>query len=138
MKKKITRIIVAISILFISISPSYAKSAIEAEGATIQPLWTEISQFNNSFNITSSGRADIDSTMYAFYVDLIEVNAQLQQFKNGSWTTIKTWTGTSDDIYCSVTGSWYVLKGYYYRLVSTGTVYENGQQVLSKPIIRAP
>lgn len=115
--------------LCFTVLPSFAESLDNAKDTIIQPRWTEISQFNNSFNITSSGRADIKSSMSAFNVDLIRVEANLQQFKNGSWVTIKTWTGTSQDVICSVVGSWYVQRGYSYRMVSTGTVYINGQQV---------
>jgi hypothetical protein len=129
LKKRILQIALIISILCFTSLPSFAESLDNAKDTIIQPRWTEISQFNNSFNITSSGRADIKSTMYAFNVDFIEVEVNLQQFKNGSWATIKTWTGTSEDVICSVVGSWYVQKGYSYRLKSTGTVYINGQQV---------
>jgi hypothetical protein len=128
-KKLILQITLIISMFFLTVLPSFAESFSKAKESSIQPCWTEISQFNNSFNITSSGRADIESTLYAFSVDLISVKTNLQQFKNGSWTTIKTWTGTSEDAICSVVGSWYVLKGYAYRMVSTGTVYIGGQQV---------
>lgn len=129
MKKRILQITLIISMLCFTVLPSFAESLDNAKDTIIQPRWTEISQFNNSFNITSSGRADIKSSMSAFNVDLIRVEANLQQFKNGSWVTIKTWTGTSQDVICSVVGSWYVQRGYSYRMVSTGTVYINGQQV---------
>jgi len=69
--------------------------------------------------------------MYAFDVDEIKVEANLQQFKNGSWVTIKSWTLTSVKDYCILMKSWYVPKGYGYRLVSTGTVYIGGKQVES-------
>jgi hypothetical protein len=129
LKKRILQITLIISMLCFTVLPSFAESLDNAKDTIIQPRWTEISQFNNSFNITSSGRADIKSSMSAFNVDLIRVEANLQQFKNGSWVTIKTWTGTSQDVICSVVGSWYVQRGYSYRMVSTGTVYINGQQV---------
>ena len=129
LKKRILQITLIISMLCFTVLPSFAESLDNAKDTIIQPRWTEISQFNNSFNITSSGRADIKSSMSAFNVDLIRVEANLQQFKNGSWVTIKTWTGTSQDVICSVVGSLYVHRGYSYRMVSTGTVYINGQQV---------
>lgn len=129
LKKRILLLTLTVLLLCSTIFPAFADSLDNAKESNIQPRWTEISQFNNSFNITSSGRADIKSTMSAFSVDFIMVRTNLQQFKNGSWTTIKTWTGTSEDVICSVAGSWYVQKGYAYRMKSTGTVFVNGQQV---------
>lgn len=129
LKKYLIQLLLIMSIFCSTLLPSYAESADKAEGTIFQPYWTEISQFNNNINITSSGSADIESTILAFSVDLIKVEVHLQQLMNGSWTTIKTWTGTSQDEVCSVIGSWYVQKGYFYRLVSTGTVYSGGQQV---------
>lgn len=78
---------------------------------------------------TSSARTDIGNMMSALKVDFIMVKTNLQQFKNGSWATIKTWAGTSEDVICPVADSWYVQKAYAYRMKSTGTVYINGQQV---------
>lgn len=126
MKKRIIQIVLFVSIFCITALPTYATDRNEA--IIIRPYWTEISQFNNSFNITSSGRADIESTLIAFDVDTIGIEAHLQQFINGSWVTIKTWTEVSTDEICTAAGSWYVQKGYYYRLFSTGTVYKDGRQ----------
>lgn len=93
------------------------------------PLWTEIAEFTNSFDISDSGRATVESILYAFDVDEIRLKADLQQLKNGSWSTIKSWTSTSNDIYCAIGEEWYVVSGYSYRLATTGTVYKNGSQV---------
>jgi hypothetical protein len=43
--------------------------------------------------------------------------------------TIKSWSNTSTDISCSISEIWYVEEGYYYRLVTKGTVYRNGVQI---------
>lgn len=99
------------------------------EANSVQPMWTEISQFTNAFEIESSGRAIANTVLYAFDVDEIRINAALQQLKNGNWTTIKSWTSSSIDIYCILDEAWYVVGGYSYRYVSTGTVYENDSPV---------
>ena len=96
---------------------------------TIQPQWTEIAMFENSFDISGTGKASISVLLYAFDADNLEVVANLQQYRNGSWVTIKSWSKTSADISVSIEATWYVASGYSYRLVSTGTVYENGIQV---------
>lgn len=129
LKKRILQLTLIILLLCLTILPTFANSLDNTKESIIQPRWTEISQFNNSFSITSTGRSEIESTMYALNADLIRVEANLQQLKNGYWTTIKTWTGTSQDVICSVVGSWCVQKGYSYRMLSTGAVYINGQQV---------
>lgn len=100
-----------------------------SESNVMQPQWTEIFQFTNTFEISSSGRAAVETILYAFDVDEIRISADLQQLKNGSWTTIKSWTSSSTDVYCTLEEAWYVMSGYSYRLVTTGTVYENGSQV---------
>lgn len=96
---------------------------------TVKPMWTEIAEFTNGFNISSTGKATIESILYAFDVDEIQIDAKLQQYKNGSWITIKSWTSNSYDIYCTIGEIWYVMSGYSYRLVSTGMVYENSKLV---------
>ena len=92
----------------------------------VRPLWTEIAEFTNSFDIASDGRATVESILYTYNVSDISLKAELQQLKNGSWTTIKSWTGKAKDIYCTIGEAWYVVSGYSYRLVATGTVYKNG------------
>jgi len=91
----------------------------------IQPFWQEITEFRNNFNISSTGKATVTVILYAYDVDSIEVEANLQQYKNGSWVTIKSWSNSSNDYYCGIGESWYVMSGYNYRLYSIGTVYEN-------------
>lgn len=95
----------------------------------IGPYWTYISLYLNTFDISSSGRADIEVLLEGRNVDKSKVEASLQQYRDGRWTTIKNWSKTSEDTYCSLGEAWYVNKGYYYRLLSTGTVYRNNSQV---------
>lgn len=92
---------------------------------TMQYRWTKISKFDNSFDISSSGKATVEVILYASDVDKLKVKASLQQYKGGKWKTIKSWSNTSKDEYCAVEGTYYVTSGYSYRLVSTGTVYKN-------------
>ena len=92
----------------------------------IQPCWEEITEYRNNFDISSTGKATIAVVLYAYEVDTIKVEAYLQQYKNGIWTTIKSWSNTSNNFYCGIGESWYVMSGHDYRLYSVGTVYENG------------
>jgi len=123
------QIILIISMLTMGILPAYATGTVEPEPIIVKPMWSHVNQFNNSFSITPAGMADIESTLYAFEVDVIEIKVDLQQFKNGSWVTIKSWTETTDYVVCKLVGKWYVVKGYGYRMVATGRVYIGGQMV---------
>ena len=132
-KKAIVVFAVILAICSVSFTGAFAQSGNQviddSDYGIVQPYWTEISMFSNNFDISTSGLATVESLLYAYDVDEIKIVAKLQQYKNGSWTTIKSWTETSDDIYCAIGETWYVASGYSYRLVSTGTVYENGSQV---------
>lgn len=127
--KRIIQILLILSVLCLGILPVIANAPVKTEEFIIEPCWKEVFQFNHWFDITSSGRADIQSELVAYDVDLIEVEVELQQFKNGSWVTIKTWKGSDSAPICVVVGKWYVPKKYGYRMVSTGRVYIGGKMV---------
>lgn len=78
------------------------------------------------FDISTDGKATISVYLTARNIDSVKVDASLQQFKNGNWLTIKSWTNTSAGTYAGVSGTYYVAKGYQYRILSTGYVYLNG------------
>ena len=132
LKKAFTILITVFFASFNSITPFVQESdkVIKNSGSKlIQPCWTEISLFSNTFSISDSGLATVESLLYAFDVDEIKINVQFQQLKNGKWITIKNWTSSSTGIYCSLGEVWYVMSGYSYRMVSTGSVYENNSLV---------
>lgn len=53
----------------------------------------------------------------------LNIAAQLQQKKNGTWKTIKTFYGSAtNDRYCYVDESYPVTSGYDYRVVTTNYV----------------
>lgn len=131
------KVFLGLAVMMILCSSSFTVSFAQENGKAIEssksnvmkPNWTEISQFSNTFDISSSGLATVESLLYAFDVDEISIVANLQQYKNGSWSTIKTWSKNSTDVYCGIGETWYLVSGYPYRLVTTGTVYEDGMQV---------
>jgi hypothetical protein len=107
--------------------PSVSKSTKNYEIVT--PFFTNITLFQNVFDISTDGKASISVYLTARNVDSVKVDASLQQFKNGNWLTIKSWTNTSAGTYAGVSGTYYVAKGYQYRLVSNGYVYKSGNLV---------
>jgi len=92
----------------------------------IQPYFTNITIFQNYFEISAVGKASVSSYLTGREIDEVRVDASLQQYKNGSWTTIKSWTATSFGTNAGLNGTYYVAKGYCYRLFSNGKVYRNG------------
>jgi len=92
----------------------------------VKPRFTNISLFQNVFDISTDGKASISVYLTARNVDSVKVDVILQQLKNGNWVTIKSWTDTSAGTYAGVNGTYYVSKGYQYRIMSNGYVYQNG------------
>lgn len=75
--------------------------ALETNQVTISekgPLWVSITEFTNSFEISSSGLAQFDTSLYArSNINKVVINASIQQYANGNWQTIKSWASTSHD-----------------------------------------
>ncbi|WKV07741.1 hypothetical protein Q2T46_09190 [Thermoanaerobacterium sp. CMT5567-10] len=130
-KKFLSIFVLTIIMMTLLSTTGFADDGISKKLVTspITPNWIAISQFTNTFDISSMGKSTVDSVLYAFSVDKIRIDAYLQQYKNGNWVTIKSWSNTSTDISCSISEIWYVEEGYYYRLVTKGTVYRNGVQL---------
>lgn len=94
------------------------------EQLIVQPKFTNISIFQTGFDISSTGKASVNVYLTAQNVDSVKVDTSLQQFRNGAWTTIKSWTNTEAGTNAGLSGTYYVAKGYSYRLVSSGAVYQ--------------
>ncbi len=104
---------------------SYTLQSDDLQKEIIQPRFTYINVFQNSFNISNNGKATAEVFLYAHDVDQVEVQANIQQYNNGAWQTIKSWSSTQQGTSCRLGKSWYVESGYSYRLVSYGYVYRN-------------
>jgi len=122
-------------IIFTFAMPAFAdcdKSSVSkstGNNAIVTPFFTNITLFQNVFDISTDGKASISVYLTARNVDSVKVDASLQQFKIGNWLTIKSWTNTSVGTYAGVSGTYYVAKGYQYRLVSSGYVYKSGNLI---------
>ncbi|MCT4597148.1 MAG: hypothetical protein N4A50_04635 [Vallitalea sp.] len=93
--------------------------------------FTNINTFENTFYISSNGQASVSSYITARNVDSVKVVAILQQYNNGNWKTIKSWSETTKRTRGGAGGKWYVLSGNKYRIVSYGYTYVNGREVES-------
>ena len=57
----------------------------------------------------------ISITGYQGTVTKCSIKANLQQYKNGSWVTIATWSQSFNTFYGTLTGTKAITKGYNYR-----------------------
>ncbi|TWH60695.1 hypothetical protein DesLBE_5140 [Desulfitobacterium sp. LBE] len=100
-------VVLALSLLILCLIPAsmFAQGTSQATESEVGPIWTHITEFTNSFDISSSGLAQFDTSLYArSNVNKVVIDASIQQYSNGSWQTIKSWTSTSN------TNSGYLLK----------------------------
>lgn len=121
--------IIIIIFLMVVSTPIYASNNYDTgieEDTIIKPSFTNISIFVNTFEISTYGKASVSSYLTARNIDRVRIQTNLQQFKNGKWISIKSWVESSNATNCMLSGSYYVPKGYFYRVVSKGMVYKNG------------
>ena len=130
MSKKIMALFLSILLVCIFISPNPAVANQEHEVALeehdIGPMWNYINIFANYFTINDWGKAIVDCSISSFNADELSVEVHLEQFKDGKWTSIKTWSNRGPIPECGLGGNWYVMSGYYYRIYSIGKAYKNG------------
>lgn len=136
MNRILNRGLIKLMIFMLILStPVYATEDYEdiniVENSIIKPNFTYINIFTNAFDISANGKASVSSYLTARNIDNLIIKVDLQQFKDGNWITIKSWTGSSKGVYGGLSGSYYVLKGYIYRAVSKAMLYRNGVLVES-------
>jgi len=128
-KKRIFALILMLLVAVSAVLPANATVNSEykaIDNRIVSPRFTNISIFSNGLNISDSGKATVASQLRARDCDEVKINAYLQRNSNGQWTTIKSWSTTQTGTVAVLEGSWYVLSGYEYRMVSYGYVYSGG------------
>ena len=128
--KRYSFFIVALCLMFVCIvAPVNAEveiENIEAENLIIQPMFTNISEFVNDFNITKNGKSILTSSVSARNVDECKISMYLQKYQNGTWTIVKHWSATESGKLCGLGKIWYVMSGYQYRMKTYAYVYQDG------------
>ena len=137
--KKIVSMLV-LSILLVScLTPCvfavYEQPFIEQE--EIEPRYEIISVITASLNISDSGRADCYSAVKVPTGYKVELLAELQQNNGGRWETIRDWEASGSNR-VSVSGPWYVMPGYSYRLKVTVTAYDSNGNFIEAPVEYSP
>ncbi|MBF4692007.1 hypothetical protein [Fusibacter ferrireducens] len=118
------------SLLLIVILLNALSTSVFAGTELKQPLevttrFVSTSLFNNNFAISSSGKAQAATYINTEDADKIVINGYLQQYKDGSWQTIKSWSKTEYAQINSWNKSWYVVKNHSYRYKVFGYVYRD-------------
>lgn len=133
--KRRTISLIALVLLMASILVMPASAA--EETPTVTPRYVNIMGFNASISVNSSGKAacysfvETANTSYTIYLSIA-----LQRYKDGAWTTIKSWSGSGTGE-VEMDKSWYVTSGYYYRTSATATVYTSGGSFVESVTIRS-
>lgn len=128
MRKKLAMLVLTLLVICLTPMQIFALNQSQQESQqVISPRWTYITEFSNAFDISVTGLFQFNTSLSArSSINKVEVNASIQQYVNGNWQTIRSWTNTSTSSSIEVFREWYVVPGYYYRLVSTGAVYQDG------------
>ncbi len=124
MKKRFMKSVVAIILVMVAV--------FTCSSAAVQPRWKYVSSISGDINISSLGIATVYGTGSAASTQVTKTvcKLHLQQFKDKKWTTIKTWTATSNMRFAAVdTKHWAVDKGYSYRIYVELEAY-NGNTLL--------
>jgi len=78
---------------------------------------TNISSTSTGISISGgNGSAACSIVCYPTLVTKCSIKANLQQYKNGSWVTVATWSQSFNSYRGSLTGTATITKGYDYRV----------------------
>ena len=126
MRKRAAVLVLSLLILCVAPMQAFALGTNQVTNSQIGPLWVSITEFTNSFEISGSGLAQFDTSLYArSNINKVVINASIQRYINGSWQAVNSWTSTTYSNSGYLNQKWYLMSGYYYRLVSTGAVYQD-------------
>lgn len=103
----------------------------------LEPRYEIISIITATLNISDSGRADCYSSVNVPTGYRVELTAELQQKSGGKWNTIHDWEASGTNR-ISVSGPWYVVPGYSYRLQVTATTYDSDGNFIEAPVEYSP
>lgn len=134
MVKRITVLSLVLCIMCLGSAEIFANSFIEEDlpedYLEISPYMDYISRSSCNLYIDSSGRATTNCSIYGYQgtTTKVSITANLQQHKGGEWTTIKTFTQSSNSHRTSLSETVSVNKGYTYRVSAQVKAY-NGSSV---------
>lgn len=121
--KKLT----ALCLIFILVGVVYPARAAVAAGTDViaRPMYNAIDSFSNSFDISSSGLANVYSSVYAGTASSTYVSVYLEKNNSGTWSSVTSWSASSNSYTAGAGGTYYVTHGQY-RIRSSCYVYIGG------------
>ncbi len=129
MRKKIITLITAILIANLFVVTATAEmGGLQGNKIIVSPMYTYISYAEALLSVNSSGKTK--SEVYVTgnsEVTSIKASIFLQQYKNGSWVTIKIWNESVNSDVLNFVDTYDVSKEYEYRVKATVTAY-SGQK----------
>ena len=128
-KKKITVLVLSLMMGLTFFVPSATMAnLVDSKYSENKPpsKMTQMREASNSLSISSGTAKIYAKTTGIDEVSKVQVEVQLQQYKNNKWTTKGSWSASSNSIQVILTKTYAVEKGYQYRLVSTRKATLNG------------
>lgn len=97
--------------------------------STLAPRMDYIAYASCNIYINSSGEATVKASIngYQDTTTKVTISAHLQQYKNGNWKTIKTFSSSKDSYRTNLSGTCSVSKGYSYRVQATVKAYSGSK-----------
>ena len=99
-------------------------STCDIDNNCISPYMDYISHANSNIYI-SNGKATISCSVYGYQgiTTRVKIDAKLQQYKNGKWVSIDTFSKESSSYRVSINEISSITKGYKYRVQATVKAY---------------
>lgn len=91
--------------------------------------YVDVQSLKGDLAISSSGKASVFGSIVARTAERTSVTCSLKKYKDGNWSTHKSWTITEDFNVSTVMEDWYLPSGYSYRLYVYGYAWVNGNLV---------
>ena len=141
--KRLITVILCVALLLCSSIAIYADAGSNdhsRDNIIITPQMVYISEAYSNLTISSTGLAQVQCYVegYSGTVTKVAIEAELQQYKNGDWTTINNWYQSSSSSRLTLSKSMTVSKGYSYRVVADVTAYSGSdsetQTVISSEV----
>lgn len=131
MKKIVCLLLVVV--LVCSLTLPAAAAVIEP----VEPCYKKIRSIAIGFDIDeSTGIANCYARCIAWSNVTIKITGTLQQYSNGSWVYVTSWTKSGKDMVV-LDEQWAVYRGYKYRFIATFSIYDsNGSFVESDSMSR--
>lgn len=115
------RILAIIMALMVALS-TLSLTVTAVDNNTVTPRYSYINVINSSLSISKLGLATCKANSGFFNGASQILTCKLQRYNGSGWTTIKTWSSTSE-YSTAITKQYAVPSGYTYRLRATCSIY---------------